>query len=102
MTCLVTVLSALLVLSYGPIAFAGELHCEQYDDCRVELDDDAAAEARHRCQTGSRDDMLACRDDVAAGYRERNKDRCASLLAACGRTSVNVQVEQQRKRVRDR
>lgn len=95
-------MAALFISLPGATAFAGQQHCEQYDDCRYELEDDSEAEARHRCQSGSRAEMLACRDDVAAGYRERNKDRCASLLAACGRTTVNVQVEQQRKRVRDR
>jgi hypothetical protein len=73
-------------------AYAGQADCRKYDDCLARLGDDAAAEARHRCQTGTRTEMLTCRGETSAAYRKRNNDRCESLLAACNRSDQDVTI----------
>lgn len=86
-------LLALAVLLMAVPAEAGNVHCAAYEDCRASVLDDAQADARHRCQSGSHDQMLACRDAASAAYRDREQSRCEALLAACGRSETNVTVQ---------
>lgn len=90
-TCGALVLAAILALP--GIALAGQSECLRYEECRKDLVDDAALEARHRCQSGSRGAMMHCRDAVRANYIAANQDRCAALLTACGRADTNVRIE---------
>lgn len=83
---------AALILVASPV-LAGPLDCAEYERCTATLAGDAHTEARHRCQSGSHDAMLRCRDETAATYETHNKSRCEALLAACGRSETHVTIE---------